>query len=59
MSDPTRRTLSHLEADLEASEAEAGPGVPFAEVEAKIEAAIERAERGPSADQRRKAAPGL
>jgi hypothetical protein len=58
MSDPTRCTLAELEAELEASAAETGPGIPFTEIEAKIEAAIERAERVPPVGRRLKAVPG-
>jgi hypothetical protein len=58
MSDPTRCTLAELETELEASEAETGPGIPLTEIEAKIEAAIERAELVPPAGRRLKAVPG-
>lgn len=45
MLDPTRPTLAEIMADLDASEAETGPGVPAEEVHAKIDAVLARLDR--------------
>jgi len=60
MSDPTRRTLAEIEADLDASDAEADAGefVPAEIVHAKLKAALERLQHQPSSSQSRKTSPG-
>lgn len=59
MSDPTRRTLVEIEADLDASDAEADAGefVPAEVVHAKLKAALERLQHQPSTSQNRKTSP--
>jgi len=60
MSDPTRRTLPDIEADLDASDAEANAGefVPAEIVHATLKAALERLQHQPSSSPSRKTSPG-